>query len=97
MFRPLRRDGLVQFGPVEHGSRPFARRSLIPDSVRASRNGDTTVVEIVLDEMPAGLRAGCEANLRQLVDVVHVGVMSIPSCGQDGIVTPRDQTQTFFR
>ncbi len=76
---------------------PFARRSLIPDSVRASRNGDTTVVEIVLDEMPVGLRAGCEANLRQLVDVVHVGVMSTSRCGQDGIVTPRDQTQTFFR
>ena len=57
---------------------PFARRSLIPNTIRAIRDGDTTVVEIVLEEMPAGLRSGCEASLRQLVDVVHVGVMSVP-------------------
>ncbi len=62
---------------------PFARRSLIPDLVRASREGETTVVEIVLQEMPAQLRAGCEANLRQLVDVVRVGVMSVSRGGPD--------------
>ncbi len=57
---------------------PFARRSLVPDSVRASRGSETMVVEIFLNEMPTELLAGCEANLRQLVDVVHVGVMSVP-------------------
>ena len=76
---------------------PFARRSLIPNTIRAIRDGDTTVVEIVLEEMPAGLRSGCEASLRQLVDVVHVGVMSVPQGGQDAPDPSRDQPQAFFR
>ncbi len=75
---------------------PFARRSLIPDSVKACRDGETTVVEIVLNEMPAELLVGCEANLRQLVDVLHVGVASVPRCGQAATGTPCDRTQAFF-
>ena len=75
---------------------PFARRSLTPDSVRTRRDGETTVVEIVLNEMPAELRAGCEANLRQMVDVVHVGIMAVSRCGPDAAATPDDQKQAFF-
>ncbi len=76
---------------------PFARRSLIPDSVRARRDGESTVVEIVLDGMSDEQRAGCEANLRQLVDVLHVGVVSVPRCGQDAAGgTLHDRPHIFF-
>lgn len=53
---------------------PFARRSLIPDIVQATRHGDTTIVEVTLNEMPTELLAGCEASLRQLIDVLQVAV-----------------------
>ncbi len=97
--RAVRYDVTALSGPGLLGAvlAPFARRSLVPDSVRASRGGETMVVEIVLNEMPAELLAGCEANLRQLIDVVHVGVVSVPREGQDAAGIPRDQKQAFFR
>ena len=61
---------------------PFARRSLIPDAVRASREGETTFVEITLNEMPVELLGGCEASLRQLIGVLQVEVMPICRSGQ---------------
>ena len=62
---------------------PFARRGLVPDSLRADHDGEITVVEVVLNEMPAALLIGCTANLRQLIGVLQVKVMPIFRREQD--------------
>ncbi len=53
---------------------PFARRGLILDVVHAHRDGELTLIEITVNEMPFELRRGCEAALRQMIAVLQVGV-----------------------
>jgi len=51
---------------------PFARRSLVPDSITAERRGDHLVVEIGLVAAPAALLRAIEGNLRQTVGVARL-------------------------
>jgi hypothetical protein len=54
---------------------PFARRNLIPDSVRASRDGELVRLEIAMDAMPLKMLHLVEGNLRQIVGVQRVAVI----------------------
>ncbi|MBX5453367.1 MAG: hypothetical protein K6U10_05440 [Acidobacteriia bacterium] len=51
---------------------PFARRSVVPDSIKAERRGDQLVVEIGLAAAPAALLHAIEGNLRQTVGVARL-------------------------
>jgi hypothetical protein len=54
---------------------PFARRNLIPDRVRASRDGEHVRLEIAMDAMPLKMLHLVEGNLRQIVGVQRVAVI----------------------
>ena len=54
---------------------PFARRGLILDVVQARREGELTLIEITVNEMPPELLPGCEAALRQMIGIVQVEVV----------------------
>ena len=54
---------------------PFARRDLIPDRVRARREGAGLVVEIAMDAMPSEMLHLVEGNLRQVIGVVRLAVV----------------------
>ena len=57
---------------------PFARRGLMLDIVRARRDGELTLIEITVNEMPSALLPGCEAALRQVIGVLQVEVVPVP-------------------
>lgn len=54
---------------------PFAKRDLIPDSVRASREGDALRAEIALHAMPLGMVHLVAGNLGQIIGVRRVEAM----------------------
>jgi hypothetical protein len=54
---------------------PFAKRDLIPDSVRAVRDGDAMRAEIALSAMPLGMVHLVAGNLGQVVGVRRVEAM----------------------
>lgn len=54
---------------------PFARRDLVPDSLRASRDGALLRAEIALAAMPRGMVALVAGNLGQIVGMQRVEAM----------------------
>ena len=54
---------------------PCARRDLVPDQVKARRAGDTLVVELGMDAMPAAELHLVEGNLSQVIGVRRLEVM----------------------
>lgn len=54
---------------------PFAKRDLIPDAVRASREGDALRAEISLHAMPLGMVHLVAGNLGQIIGVRRVEAM----------------------
>ncbi|MBR0652507.1 hypothetical protein GXW78_22820 [Roseomonas terrae] len=58
---------------------PLAKRDLVPDRVRAHREGDAMRVEISLDSMPAGMVHLIAGNLGQVFGVLelHGGVEAL--------------------
>ncbi|MFL1464149.1 hypothetical protein ACI6QG_18200 [Roseococcus sp. DSY-14] len=54
---------------------PFARRDLVPDQVKARRAGDTLLVELGVDAMPAEELHLVEGNLSQVIGVRRLEVM----------------------
>ncbi|WP_158745803.1 hypothetical protein [Acidisphaera sp. L21] len=54
---------------------PFARRDLLPDRVKARREGNSMRVDIGMDAMPAEMLHLVEGNLRQIVGVQRLVVV----------------------
>lgn len=54
---------------------PFARRGLVPDRVRARREGEAMQVAIGMDAMPSEMLHLVEGNLRQIVGVQRLAVV----------------------
>ena len=54
---------------------PFAKRDLIPDSLRATRDGDAMRAEVALQAMPLGMVHLVAGNLGQIVGVRRVEAM----------------------
>ncbi len=54
---------------------PFAKRDLVPDQVKSRRDGDTLLVELGMDAMPAGELHLVEGNLSQVIGVRRLEVM----------------------
>ena len=54
---------------------PFAKRDLIPDAVRASREGEALRAEIALQAMPLGMVHLVAGNLGQIIGVRRVEAM----------------------
>ena len=54
---------------------PFARRDLVPDRVRARRDGLAMRVEIGMDAMPSEMLHLVEGNLRQIVGMQRLSVV----------------------
>jgi acetolactate synthase small subunit len=54
---------------------PFAKRDLIPDSLRATRDGDAMRAEVALTAMPLGMVHLVAGNLGQIVGVRRVEAM----------------------
>jgi hypothetical protein len=54
---------------------PFARRDLIPDLLRASRDGEALRAEVALHAMPLGMVHLVAGNLGQIVGVRRVEAM----------------------
>ena len=53
---------------------PFARRDLLPDTVRTRRHGAVVEACLGMDAMPAEMVHLVEGNLRQIVGVRRVSV-----------------------
>jgi hypothetical protein len=51
---------------------PFAKRDLVPDAVRAQREGDRLRVSLRMEAMPAEMVHLVEGNLRQVIGVMDV-------------------------
>jgi acetolactate synthase regulatory subunit len=54
---------------------PFAKRDLVPDSVRATRDGEAMRAEVSLHAMPLGMVHLVAGNLGQIVGVRRVEAM----------------------
>lgn len=54
---------------------PFAKRDMVPDQMRCRRAGDTLVVEMGMDAMPADELHLVEGNLSQVIGVRKLEVM----------------------
>jgi acetolactate synthase regulatory subunit len=54
---------------------PFAKRDLIPDTVRATREGDGMRAEVALHAMPLGMVHLVAGNLGQIIGVRRVEAM----------------------
>jgi hypothetical protein len=54
---------------------PFAKRDLIPDSVRAQRDGEGVRAEVALHAMPLGMVHLVAGNLGQIIGVSGVEAM----------------------
>lgn len=54
---------------------PFAKRDLIPDSLRATRDGAMMRAEVALSAMPLGMVHLVAGNLGQIVGVRRVEAM----------------------
>ena len=75
--RPVRFEVLANAEPglLPRTFAPFARRDLIPDKVRARRDGASLKVDIEVEAMPSGMLHVVEGNLRQIVGVQRVTVV----------------------
>lgn len=58
---------------------PLARRDLVPDAVRAWREGDRMHAELVLEAMPAGMVHLVAGNLSQVIGVQAVRLEAGPA------------------
>ena len=54
---------------------PFARRHLMPDRMRARREGLAMLVEVGMDAMPSEMLHLVEGNLRQIVGIQRLSVV----------------------
>jgi hypothetical protein len=54
---------------------PFAKRDLVPDSVRAARQGEVMRTEVALNAMPLGMVHLVAGNLGQIIGVRQVEAM----------------------
>lgn len=54
---------------------PFAKRDLIPDAVRATREGNALRAEVALQAMPLGMVHLVAGNLGQIIGVRRVEAM----------------------
>ncbi|MGG5810672.1 hypothetical protein [Falsiroseomonas sp. CW058] len=54
---------------------PFAKRDLVPDSVRAARQGEAMRAEVALHAMPLGMVHLVAGNLGQIIGVQRVEAM----------------------
>jgi acetolactate synthase small subunit len=54
---------------------PFARRDLVPDSLRATRDGEAMRAEVALSAMPLDMVHRVAGNLGQIVGVRRVEAM----------------------
>ena len=74
--RPVRFEVLADAEPglLPRALAPFARRDLVPDKVRARRDGAFLRVEIGMEAMPSEMLHLVEGNLRQIVGVQRVTV-----------------------
>ncbi len=84
--RPVRFELLADAEPglIPRALAPFARRSLIPDVVRAQRRGAAMLVEIRVDAMPSEVLHLIEGNLRQIVGVQRLVVVLCAELRQAG-------------
>jgi hypothetical protein len=76
-YRPVRFEMMAEAEPglLPRLLAPFARRDLIPDRVRARREGPGLVVEIAMDAMPSEMLHLVEGNLRQVIGVMRLAVV----------------------
>ncbi len=74
--RPVRFEVLADAEPglLPRVLAPFARRGLVPDKVRARRDGALLLVEAGMEAMPSEMLHVIEGNLRQIVGVRRVTV-----------------------
>ena len=74
--RPVRFEVLAHAEPglLSRALTPFARRDLVPDKLRARRDGAFLRVEIGMEAMPPEMLHVVEGNLRQIVGVQRVTV-----------------------
>lgn len=74
--RPVRFEVLADAEPglLPRVLAPFARRGLVPDKVRARRDGTLLLVEAGMEAMPSEMLHVVEGNLRQIVGVRRVTV-----------------------
>ena len=74
--RPVRFEVLADAEPglLSRALAPFARRDLVPDKMRARRDGAFLRVEIGMEAMPSEMLHVVEGNLRQIVGVQRVTV-----------------------
>ncbi len=71
---------------------PFARRNLVPDQMRARRQGLAMLVEIGMEAMPSEMLHLVEGNLRQIVGVQRLSVVlcrAVTEPGRDGAPVAR--------
>ena len=54
---------------------PFARRNLVPDRMRARREGLAMLVEVGMDAIPSEMLHLVEGNLRQIVGIQRLSVV----------------------
>ena len=54
---------------------PFAKRDLVPDLVRATRDGEAMRAEVALQAMPLGMVHLVAGNLGQIIGVRRVEAM----------------------
>lgn len=84
--RPVHFELLADAEPglIPRALAPFARRSLIPDAVRAQRRGTAMLVDIRVDAMPSEMLHLIEGNLRQIVGVQRLVVVLCAELRQAG-------------
>ncbi|MBV9749007.1 MAG: hypothetical protein JO157_09345 [Acetobacteraceae bacterium] len=77
LSRPVRFELLADADPglLPRALVPFARRALVPDRVRARREGAAILLEIGMEAMPSEMLHLVEGNLRQIVGVQRVAVV----------------------
>ena len=77
LCRPVRFEVLADAEPglLSRTFAPFARRDLVPDKVRARRDGASLLVEIAVEAMPSEMLHVVEGNLLQIVGVRRVTVI----------------------
>ena len=77
LCRPVRFELLADAEPglLCRALGPFARRNLIPDRIRARREGLSMLIEIGMDAMPSEMLHLVEGNLRQIVGVQRLSVV----------------------
>ncbi len=75
--RPVRFELLADAEPglLPRIFAPFARRGLVPDRVRARREGLAMLVEVGVDAMPSEMLHLVEGNLRQIVGMRRLSVV----------------------